>query len=376
MGECLRVGIDARILEETAPMGVSRFMAALLRATAETAPQHEYILYFCHPSFAEPSFLQPPFFSRVLAGNRTLTSPLPWQQCYLPWQVWRDGVDVLFSPYYCGPLFCPVPQVVCISDISFSLFPQDFPSWIHFKPKLFARPSSWRATKVMTISEFSKHELVRVYGLPPEKIVVIQAGAEERLWRRERTQLQLCVQLPIAQPFFLFVGSLLPRRQIEAVVQALAQLPIQYHLVVVGETDAGKLGKLKAAACQWNVTERVQCLGHVSDEELTALYTRAVALVSPSTYEGFGLPILEAMVRGTPVIAWDIPVVREVVGDAGILAPVGNIVELASAMRRVGEDDPLRQTLRDSARRRAQCFSWNKAARTFLAVLQSAVEQR
>jgi glycosyltransferase involved in cell wall biosynthesis len=344
-------------------------MTALLRASAEMAPQHEYLLYVRNVSFTEPPFSHPPFAVRVIAGNTLLTNPLCWQQLYLPWRAWRDRVDVLFSPYYCGPLYAPMPQVVCICDISFSVFPRDFPSWVRFKPKLLARPSSWRAAKVMTISEFSKHELVRVYGLPPEKIVVIQAGTEERLWRRERTQPELGAQLPIAQPFFLFVGSLLPRRQIEAVVQALAQLPVQYHLVTVGETDPEKLGKLKAAACQGKVSERVHYLGHVSDEELAALYEQAVALVSPSTYEGFGLPILEAMVRGAPVIAWDIPVVREVMGDAGLLLPCGRIADLARAMQRLGEDARFRLECREKGRRRIRRFSWRAAAELFLATL-------
>lgn len=372
MSDRLRVGIDARILVEAAPMGVSRFMAALLRASAEMAPQHEYLLYVRSMSLTEPPFSRSPFSVRVIVGNPLLMNPLCWQQLYLPWRAWRDRVDVLFSPYYCGPLYAPMPQVVCICDISFSVFPRDFPSWLRFKPKLLARPSSWRAAKIMTISEFSKHELVRIYGLPPEKIVVIRAGTEERLWRRERTQPRSCTQLPIAPPFFLFVGSLLPRRQIEAVVQALAQLPDQYRLVVVGETDARKLGKLKTAACQWNVAERVQCLGHVSDEELAALYGQAVALVSPSTYEGFGLPILEAMVRGTPVIAWDIPVVREVVGDAGVLLPCGRIEDFAQAMRRLGEDTRFRLECVEKGQHRIQCFSWREAAGLFLTMLHEA----
>src|SRR5215510_11257394 len=115
----LRVGIDARVLAESTPRGVSRYLSALLQAAAELEPQHEYILYLRKTPLAEAPFTTAPFHQRVLPGNIVLNSPLIWQQLYLPWQVKREGIDVLFSPYYSGPLVSPVPHVVCIADISF-----------------------------------------------------------------------------------------------------------------------------------------------------------------------------------------------------------------------------------------------------------------
>ena len=356
-------------------MGVSRFMSALLQATAELAPQHDYLLYFRKETLQQPPFITAPFVPRVLSGSPILMSPLVWQQVYFPWQAWRDRVDVLFSPYYCGPLLTWTPQVICICDISFSLFPRDFPSWLHFKPKLFARPSSQRARKVMTISEFSRQELLRVYGLLPEKVVVIHAGTEQQYWRR-KSNLARQARLQIDFPFFLFVGSLLPRRQVEAVLQALAQLPAQYQLVVVGETDTERLTKLITAAQRWNVAERLVCLGHVSDDALEQLYTDTVALVSPSTYEGFGLPVLEALQRGVPVIAWDIPVVREVAGDAAMLLPVGDIKGLTAKMERIASDSDARETFCQAGKERAQQFSWRHSAITFLGMLHEVVERK
>ena len=370
----MRIGIDARILAEPMPMGVSRFMKALLRATAELAPEHDYVLYFRQEALQEIPFTATPFLPQVLTGPSIMISPLIWQQVYLPWQAWRDRIDVLFSPYYCGPLLARTPQVVCICDISFSLFPQDFPSWIHFKPKLLARPSSRRARKVMTISEFSRQELLRVYSLVPEKVVVIHAGTEEQYWRRESI-LAVQAQPQVDFPFFLFVGSLLPRRQVEAVLQALAQLPAQYRLIVVGETESERLAKLTAAAQRWNVAERLACLGHVSDAALEQLYARAVALVSPSTYEGFGLPVLEALQRGVPVIAWDIPVMREIAGDAATLLPVGDIQGLTAEMQRIASDPDVRQSFCRAGKERVQQFSWRHSAAAFLEILHQVVRQ-
>jgi len=366
----LRIGIDARILAETVPMGVSRYMTSLLRATAELAPQHEYLLYVHTPITEEP-FAAQPFYQRLLAGNAVLDNPLVWQQLYLPWYVWRDRVDVLLSPYYSGPLFSSAPQIVCVCDISFSLFPQDFPSWFRFKPKLLARPASRRAARVMTISDFSRQEIARGYGLALEKVKVVYPGNEDRFWWRSRPIVEK-PKVHLNVPFFLFVGSLLSRRQVGLVIQALVRLPLDYYFILVGEDDPAKRETLMSTARQWNVAARVHCVGRVSDEELDGLYYRAVALISPSTYEGFGLPVLEAMSRGLPVIAWDIPVIREVAADAAVLLHSGDVAGLATTMLRVGTDPALRQALGRAGKEQAGKFSWWRSAAALLTVLHEA----
>jgi glycosyltransferase involved in cell wall biosynthesis len=349
-------------------------MTALLRAAAELEPQHEYLLYVCGNSLPEAPFTTEPFRQRVLTGHAVLTNPLLWQQLAFPWHAWRDRVDVVFSPYYSGPLFAPAPQVVCICDISFSLFPQDFPSWLRFKPKLLARPVSRRAARVITISEFSRQEIVREYQLAPEKVVVIPAGNEDSLWRRSRCVAQRA-QGSIDTPFFLFVGTLHSRRQVESVIQALGRLPVLYQLALVGETDPAKRAAIMSTAQQWHVADRVHCLGYVTDEELDSLYDRATALVSPSTYEGFGLPVLEALNRRLPVIAWDIPVMREVAGDAAVLIPRDDVAEFAMAMLQVAADPVLRHALGETGKTRAAQFSWRRSAATLLTVLRDAANR-
>ncbi len=368
----LRIGIDARVLAEPAPMGVARYLAALLRTLAELAPQHDYILYLCRRLLPAVPFEKKPFCQRVLGHNLITASPLVWQQCVLPWAVRKDKIDVLFSPYYCGPLLTSVPHIVCLHDISFALFPQDFPSWIHFKPKLFAYPSSRRAAQVITISEFSRQEILRVYGLRQEKVQVVSPGSERSDRQGERLQAGGPYH-HIQAPFFLFVGSLLPRRQVKCVLQALSKLSSEYHFVVVGERDAQRQRTLQEYAQTWKVADRVQILGYVSDENLDDLYQRTCALISPSTYEGFGLPVLEAMTRGVPVIVWDIPIMREVVGEAGILIQSGDVATLASAMSKIATDEKHRETLHQRGKAQAQKFSWQRSASDFLKIVHGTV---
>ena len=368
----LRIGIDARVLAEAAPMGVSRYLNALLRSLADLAPQHDYFLYFCREGLDKAPFGERPFFQRILGRNRMTANPLLWQQCALPWALHKDKVDVLFSPYYCGPLFVTVPQIVCLHDISFVRFPQDFPSWIRFKPKLLAYPSCKWADHVITVSEFSRQEILREYGLPPSKVGVVYPGKETLDWP-QRPSNALIGEQNLHTPFFLFVGSLLPRRQISCVLQALSKLPSEYRFVVVGETDAKRHRSLYQSAQAINVVDRMHILGHVSDEYLDYLYTRTLALISPSTYEGFGLPVLEAMARGVPVIAWDIPVMREVVGEAGVLIPAGDVEALARAMSKFTTDQELGTVLYQQGQEQANRFSWQRSAANFLKILDKTV---
>ncbi len=364
----LRIGIDARVLAEPAPMGVARYLAGLLRALAEQASQHDYILYLCRNALPELPFEKRPFMQRVLGHNPLTASPLVWQQCVLPWAVRKDKIDVLFSPYYCGPLLTSVPQIVCLHDISFVLFPKEFPSWIHFKPKLLAYPSSRRATKVITVSEFSRQEILRVYGLRQEKVQVVSPGSERPSCRPERLQAGMR-RNRIPARFFLFAGSLLPRRQVKCVLQALSKVSSECHFVVVGERDAQRQRALQEFAQTWNVADRVHILGHISDEHLEDLYLRTLALISPSTYEGFGLPVLEAMIRGVPVVAWDIPIMREVVGEAGLLIKSGDIGALAGAMRAIATSQRQRALLKQKGYAQAKKFSWESAAAHFIEIL-------
>jgi glycosyltransferase involved in cell wall biosynthesis len=356
-------------------MGVSRWTTALLRALAQLAPQYEYLLYVSKGPLQEPPFTSLPFRQRLFTRNALLTSPLVWQQFSFPWCAWRDRVDVLFSPYYSGPLFSPIPQIVALHDISFVLFPHDAPSWVRFKPKLLARPSARRAARVVTISEFSRQEILRVYKLPAPKVVVVPAGCEEDLWHRHRPLTDLASAVP-EQPFFLFVGSHLPRRHVGLVVEALAQLASEFHFVLVGESDSARRATVLSLARHRYIADRVHCLGHVSDQELDDLYHRALALISPSTYEGFGLPVLEAMRRGLPVIAWDIPVMREVAQEAALLLPVGDSASLVTAMRRVATEPALRQTLNQAGQERAAVFSWQRSAAAFLTMLQEVTREK
>jgi glycosyltransferase involved in cell wall biosynthesis len=160
------------------------------------------------------------------------------------------------------------------------------------------------------------------------------------------------------------------------VVEALAQLASESHFVLVGESDSARRATVLSLARHRYIADRVHCLGHVSDQVLDDLYHRALALISPSTYEGFGLPVLEAMRRGLPVIAWDIPVMREVAQEAALLLPVGDSASLVTAMRRVATEPALRQTLSQAGQERAAVFSWQRSAAAFLTVLQEVTREK
>ncbi len=346
-------------------------MTSLLSGLSEMGRQHEYILYSDRPDRHTRGFVTEPFYKKCIGNFPLLRSPLIWQQLVLPAAVWRDGIDVLVSPYYCGPIYSPVPHVVFLYDVSFMEYPDDFPRWPKFKPKLLARPSCRTADLVVTISEFSQSEIGRHLGLPPGKVAIVRPGKDLKRMGDPSSQNASKVFRELGKnPFFLFVGTLLPRRQVGRVLEALSMLPSEYHFVVVGDDDEDRLRMLNQKGRSFGLADRMHVLGHVSDYELEEAYEGASALISPSIYEGFGLPLLEAMVRRVPIIVWDIPINREVVGDAGVLIRVGDVKNLASSMLEVATNDDWRRELGERGYTRAGSFSWESSTSSFLGLLE------
>lgn len=227
------------------------------------------------------------------------------------------------------------------------------------------RPALKRARRVLTVSEFSRREIAAWAGLPPEKVVVVGGGVGEA-FRPEGPKGDL------GFPYLLYVGAHKPHKNLERLVEAfaLARLP-GVRLALTGRPEEALLLRAKAHG----VEGRLVFLGLVPEEELPALYRGALALVFPSLYEGFGLPPLEAMACGTPVVASNRASIPEVVGDAGLLVDPYQVEALAEALRRVVEDEPLRAELRAKGLARSRLFSWDGVAERVKATLCEAMEE-
>src|SRR4029079_1691081 len=237
------------------------------------------------------------------------------------------------------------------------------------------RGSVRRAERVIAVSEFTRADVIDQYRLDPAKVGAIPNGVNSMFRPMEDAEARVRERFGIDRPFVLCVGALQARKNVPLAIEAYARLMgggTECELVVAGGDKGGRLDVLDAIL-RTRLTGRVHLLGHVEDEELPALYSGARALVFPSLYEGFGLPALESMACGTPVIASNTTGLAEAVGEAGLTIDPSSVEELADAMRSVLTDPALRDRLVAAGRIRAADFTWARAAAATAAVYRAAL---
>jgi alpha-1,3-rhamnosyl/mannosyltransferase len=268
----------------------------------------------------------------------------------LPLLLRRLRPRVLHTLYVLPPGFRG-RTVVTVQDISFERHPELMSGRDRLLFRTLVPRSARRADRVLTGSEWTKRELVERYGLPPNKVIVTPYGVDP-LFRPEGPR-------PERAPYLLFVGAIQPRKDPVTAVEALARLDGDLTLVLVGPEKGGGAA-VEQAVVRAGLERRVETLGHVERGELAALYRGAACLVFPSWYEGFGLPVLEAMASGTPVVASNAGALPEVTGDAAVLVEPGDPASLADGISEALAD---RRTLVVAGLDRATRFSWAECAR-------------
>lgn len=295
-----------------------------------------------------------------------------WTLVGLPRAAARARVDLIHSPAYTAPWWAPVPVVVSIHDVSYERHPEWYPYRRDWVRRAFYRQCARAASHIVTISRFSSAEISAAYGIPPERITVTPLAVHP-VFTPDGSGMP--VELPggIASPYLLHVGELHERRNLAMLVEAV--LAARRHFgalpglsLVLAGLDRGVGAGLCEIAAHAGAPEAVTQLGLVNDTQLRALYRGATALVYPSLYEGFGLPLVEAMASGTPVIASNAAAIPEVVGDAGLLLDPHDGPRWTQAMIDIVNDAALRARLREAGVRRASEFTWERTARLTLDV--------
>ena len=285
-----------------------------------------------------------------------------WHHVGLPGELEAWDVDVYHSPLFTCPLVKVCRYVVTLHDVIPLAAPQHCqPAFLRFFERR-ARPCLELADRVVTVSEYSRRDVITHLSLSPEKIAVVPECVDSgfRPPGPGDEASDVASEYGITSPYILYAGSIEPRKNVDSAVTAYARLPSAFRsevaLVIVGKqqpegTDVQELAR------RLGVAERVVLPGYVPDAGLAMLYRRARMFVFPSRYEGFGLPVLEAMASGTPVITSNVTSLPEVAGDAALLVDPDDVEGLAEAMRRVREDKTLRNDLIERGLRRAAMFS-------------------
>src|SRR5215510_7215167 len=374
----MHIGIDAHAIGARQG-GNETYISNLIKSLAEIDGENLYTIYLADAGAAAQ--WRESFTTRYKNFSiRLLPPPTPLVRVpvYLTYELFRRPVDVLHVQYTAPP-FCRIPVVVMIHDLAFERMPETFTRRGSFQLKLTVRWTAKKAVKVATVSEYSRQDLLDIYKLPPEKVVVTYNGVEssftpQPLVPNEAEEVRR--RFGVSRDFLLAVGSLQPRKNLVRLIRAYARLRSERQdfspqLVIVGRKLwlAHEIFDEVIRQC-W--ADDVILTGYVADEDLPALYRAARAFVYPSLFEGFGLPPLEAMACGTLVVTSDVSSLPEITGDAALLIDPNDERALANALIEVVNNDRLRAELREKGIAQAKKFTWRDAAEKTLRLYQEA----
>lgn len=365
------IGLEAERANLPQKTGVEVYAAKLIEKLAEQDRINTYVLYFR----TQPQ----DWFYKLPPNFKIKIMPFPkfWTQIRLSWEMVWHKVDVLVILASALPFWHPKNSVVTVHDIAFEFFPEAFPPFMRNYLKWSTRFAVRRAAKVIAVSESTKKDLVKYYQIAPEKIEVIHLGFDGRGFRPTvyaETQPVLDKFGLIYQKYVLFIGTMQPRKNIIRLVDAFIKLKNDNHieekLVVVGKK--GWLWqpierKLKASG----LSNEVVVLDYLDQTDLQAVLAGASLLTLPALYEGFGLPPLEAMASGVPVVVSNISSLPEVVGDAGRLVNPNSADSIAEGLLEVLQDKELKERMIKKGLNRARDFSWEKTAKETVKLLES-----
>jgi glycosyltransferase involved in cell wall biosynthesis len=366
----VRIAVDASRMSVAERTGTERYSYELIAALARVDRFNAYTLYTNGLPPALPP-LGPNVALRSIALRRL------WTHARLGPALAADRPDLLFVPSHVVPLIHP-PSVVTIHDLGYHAFPEAHTARRRLELQLTTRWSLRAARRVIAISQATRDDLVRHYNADPARIAVVHHGLAAG-FRPVEDGAQVAAAAArhgLRGPYFLYVGTLQPRknlaRLIEAYAAATAGMAEPRPLLAI----AGRRGWLSAAierrAAELGVAERVRFLGYLPEADLPALLSGALAFLFPSLYEGFGMPVLEAMACGAPVLTSSSSSLPEVAGDAALLVDPRDTGAIAAAIGRLATDAGLRAALRERGLARAAQFSWERCARETLAVLLAA----
>ncbi|HEV3168331.1 MAG TPA: glycosyltransferase family 1 protein, partial [Isosphaeraceae bacterium] len=354
-----RIAVDAHMVGER-ETGNETYTRNLLRGLADQPDSDHYLCLTPDPLRLRPLDLPANFEPvRVWPGQSLIRVPVA-----TPLAVRRKRAHLLHMTTYVTPPWSPCPTVVTIHDLSFLEYPNAFSWRVRTMLSRLVPGSVARAARVIAVSEWTKHDLVRRYGVPPEKIAVTPEAAPPGFSRLPDAQRR---PLPVAvrEPFVLAVGNLEPRKNLARLIQAFGVVVREHgftgQLVLVGKAHM-RAGDAQQAARESGIESRVAFTGYVSHDDLMLLYNRASVFVYPSLYEGFGLPPLEAMACGCPVVASNVTALPEVLGDGALLVNPLSVEELAQAIAAVLQRPELAASLREKGAQRAASYSWSATA--------------
>ncbi len=374
----MHIAINGHLLAHTRSFrraGVSHYIEQLLYHLALVDQHNHYTIHTTRGLDASALRLPPRFVVR--ASRLPTINPrirIPWEQVLAPlWLRWNQA-DLFHGTLNVVPFACPVPSVVTIHDLAFIRFPQTFRAYNRTYLDFATRVSVRRAVRILVVSEHTRQEVVGLLGVPSERVVVTPNAARDHFRPPDPPVLAAFrTRHSLPERFILYVGTLEPRKNLTTLLEAYSQVvrddPVP---LLIGGGKGWMYQPVFERLEALGLRDHVHFVGYIDEQELPLWYAAARMFVFPSLYEGFGMPPLEAMACGTPVITSNTSSLPEVVGDAGLLVPPTDASAMATAILRLLHDDALYSYLREQGLRRARHFSWRTSAEKTLMTYEQA----
>lgn len=352
--------------------GISEYIDQIMRHLWAITSDSPWTVYV--PPGVTREMLNAPEQVKLRTSRFQTTKPTTriwWEQAIAPAALVWDRPDVLFCPLNVVPMLASCPTVVMVHDLAFLRYKMHKPAK-RFYLSVLTWLSVKRASHVLTVSEFTRREVMELLNVPDYKVAAVPNGRKEDFGPVDpATVAEFREQNDLPPRFLLTVGTLEPRKNITTLIRAYAEAKDRLGLpLLIGGGKGWLYDEIFALVSELGLQQDVQFIGFIPREQLQLYYAAATAFVYPSLYEGFGLPLLEAMSVGTPVVSSDAEALVEVAGDAALIVPATDVTHMAEALVRITQDEPLRAELRAKGLARAQRFSWEVAARGTLRWLQ------
>jgi glycosyltransferase involved in cell wall biosynthesis len=359
-----RIGVNALYLIPGGVGGTEIYLRELLAALAAADSVNEYLIFTNQETGSDLVPRQANFIWKpqaVRAMNRP--ARILWEQIVLPLEAGRYRLDIMFNPGFTAPLLAACPHVTTFHDLQHKRHPEyfrwfDLPFW-----RFLLWAAAHRSRHIIAVSEATRTDLLHFYRLPKEKIAVVPHGVNPEFFALDRSR---------QEGYLLCVSTLHPHKNLERLIRAYARQKREQKLVLAGMRGF-QTAAIEQLIKDLGVGDSVRITGWLPRDELLRLYARACAFVYPSTFEGFGIPVLEALAAGIPVACSDIPPLREVAGEAALMFNPLNEDSIAEALHRISTDDALRSRLAAAGPDRARLFTWQRAAELTLQTIKQTL---
>ena len=355
------------------PGGTGTYTNMMVRNILSIDHSNEYVLLYDDPARLGTYR----HFPNAIEVACRAPSKLLWDQLVVPWLARRHGLDAIFNLKMTVPLLAPCPTALVQHGADWFVMPEQYPIMDRLYFTLFARLYWWRATRIVSVSDDSKQRLARIMNASAAaKLVTIFHGVDAKFTTQPDAQslARLRSRYSLRTPFVLYLGQIYQMKNVGGLIRAFARIKhrLPHDLVIVGKAEPRSAAEL-ALIDQLGLRDRVHVIGWVPDEDVPTFFHAADVFAFPSLYEGFGIPIIEAMAAGCPVVTSLAGACPEVAGDAAILVDPRNPDAIAAGILQVLTDPELRENLRQRGSARAREFTWEKSARQTIHMLESMV---